>query len=92
MGAEMSEVPDDFSEDMLVKHDLSDPDGSRVNPHELLIAVCAKCKTQEHDQRMELSARGWSLFGFNHACAADGNGFIVCPDCSQNEYSWNDLY
>jgi hypothetical protein len=89
---EMTVKPDDFSEVPLTKHDICDLTDDRCNPHELLIAICAKCRDQEHYSRQCLQEKGWRLFGTDYCVAADGNGFTVCPDCSRWDYSWDDLY
>lgn len=65
--------------------------GIGSNPHEVLPVRCNKCFAFEPGlSRGELQEAGWRLFVETRI--EDHPGFEVCPNCSGNDYSWEDLY
>lgn len=60
------------------------------NPCELLVASCCSCGEQASDSREKLSQEGWRLAV--EARIVDHPGFLLCPDCSDRDYNWSDLY
>ena len=60
------------------------------NPHELLMLVCKKCRKSSTDCRSIFQDRGWRLFC--DESFPEHDGFPVCQECTDYEYSWDDLY
>lgn len=56
------------------------------NPHELIIAKCSNCSSRSDDIRIKLHLDGWTVQKAHH------HEFILCPDCSDKDYAWEDLY
>lgn len=63
---------------------------SHHNPHELIVARCHKCHAVHPDYRYRLQELGWRLFV--ELRIEDHEGFEVCPQHAESEYSWEDLY
>lgn len=63
---------------------------SKHNPYELIVAKCHNCRTVSPDYRYRLQELGWRLFV--ELRIEDHDGFATCPQCSESEYSWEDLY
>jgi len=61
------------------------------NPCEFVVARCHKCFAVHSDSRINLMEAGWVIF-VETQFHEDGYGFEVCPQCSNGEYSWEDLY
>lgn len=60
------------------------------NPHELLLCCCAKCLVRRDASRIELHLAGWTKAVEPRIEKHDG--FALCPECSGNDYTWEDLY
>lgn len=60
------------------------------NPHELIIVKCNKCLIRVDATREELQKAGWRVFVED--CMPSHEGFPVCPEHSNFEYTWEDLY
>ena len=63
---------------------------SHHNPNELIVARCHKCHAVHPDYRYRLQELGWRLFV--ELRIEDHEGFEVCPQHAESEYSWEDLY
>lgn len=60
------------------------------NPHELLIIKCSSCLMKSTSTRQELHESGWQVA--YETQIKDHEGFTICPECSPQEYVWEDLY
>lgn len=60
------------------------------NPCELLVCHCRNCGQQATSQRETLQQEGWRLAVETRI--VDHPGFLLCPDCSDSDYNWSDLY
>lgn len=60
------------------------------NPCELLVCHCCNCGEQAASQRETLQQEGWRLAVETRI--VDHPGFLLCPDCSDRDYNWSDLY
>jgi len=60
------------------------------NHFEFLIAVCRKCRTRTDAQRIELHLAGWSIAVETRI--ENHEGFMLCPNCANDSYVWEDLY
>ena len=62
------------------------------NPHELMVVSCQNCREKTHGFRGSLSDRGWKCAESDHFDYRHSDGFYLCPSCSVNLFSWEDLY
>ena len=60
------------------------------NPHELLTEKCSSCRLSVIASRNELHEEGWQIAVETRI--EDHMGFMLCPECSKQEYIWEDLY
>lgn len=81
----MAKDPDE----LLERRDLCNWFDADINPHELIEAKCCNCGAKEADQRCVLQEHGWRLFVDGRLVDAE---FLVCNDCANGEYQWEDLY
>lgn len=64
--------------------------GPEHNPHEVLLARCAKCQERQTEQRVVLAGLGWGVAVVPQF--EEHPGFELCPQCRDGEYTWIDLY
>lgn len=60
------------------------------NPQELLYGASACCFRIYEASREELHIAGWKLAVED--LVTDHSGFVLCPDCSEKDWRWEDLY
>ena len=75
------------SNDALFRTDIC---GRSDNPNEFLVTDCRSCRQRGEGTRLHLQQIGWRLFV--ELLIEDHEGFPVCPQCSNMDYSREDLY
>lgn len=87
MNEKQSEDP---SQTLLVKRDICRWNDKDINPYEMLVVNCNHCREFDDGRRTTLQDRGWRT-AF-HPDFVEGEHFMLCPKCSQADYTWEDLY
>jgi hypothetical protein len=64
--------------------------GPYDNPHEVVVAKCAKCFEQTVTSRRELEI--WEWRRLVEPRLQDHPGFMLCPVHHGEQFTWEDLY